>query len=390
MRRVIRGRWVVSVLFALALLFLLASSAVAQVARERVLVGFADRPGPGDVAAVRGLGGVVVAAYQHLPMLAAELPSPAVQHLRRNPRVRFVEPDQIRYAVGQTLPWGVDHIDAEVAWATTRGAGAKVAILDSGGDSDHPDLTYAGGVNFAGKSKDGRSAQRDWEDANGHGSWVSGIAAAADNSIGVVGVAPAASLYAVKVLGNSGSGWDSDIAQGIDWAITNGMDVISMSLGGPGYSTALADACQSAWDAGIILVAAAGNEGDGDPETDELSYPAAFPSVIAVGATSQTDALASFSNTGSYLSLAAPGIAVYSTYKKGKYVTFSGTSASCPHVAGVAALVISANPYLTNEQVRSLLANTARDLGPAGWDPGFGHGLVDAAAAVAAAYAALP
>lgn len=390
MRRALGTRCVGSVLLGLALLLVLASSAGAQVARERVLVGFTDRPGPSDVAAVRSAGGAVIASYHHLPMLAAEIPSPAVQRLQRNPRVRFVEPDQVRYAVGQTLPWGVDHIDADVAWATTRGAGAKVAILDTGGDFDHPDLAYAGGVNFAGKKKDGRTSPRDWDDANGHGSWVSGIAAAVDNSIGAVGVAPAASLYAVKVLGNSGSGWDSDIAQGIDWAITDGMDVISMSLGGPGYSTALAEACQSAWDAGIILVAAAGNEGDGDPATEELSYPAAFPSVIAVGATNQTDALASFSNTGSYLSLAAPGVAVYSTYKKGRYVAFSGTSASCPHVAGVAALVVSANPYLTNEQVRSLLTDTARELGPTGWDPGFGYGLVDAAAAVAAADAALP
>jgi subtilisin len=301
-----------------------------------------------------------------------------------------VEPDQVRYAISQTLPWGVDHIDADVAWSTTQGAGAKLAILDSGGGFDHPDLSYAGGVNFSGKRKDGSTSPGDWGDINGHGTWVSGIAAGLDNTIGVVGVAPAASLYAVKVLGNSGWGWDSDLAQGIDWAITNGMDVISMSLVGFGYSTALAEACQRAWDAGIILVAAAGNEGDGDPATEEISYPAAFPSVIAVAATTQADGLASFSNTGSYLGLSAPGVAVLSTYKKGRYATFSGTSASCPHVAGVAALVISANPYLTNAQVRSLLGETARDLGPTGWDPGFGYGLVDAAAAVAAAGEALP
>jgi len=390
MRNAPRGHWLVAVILGLGLVLLVAGGASAQVARERVLVGFTDRPGPRDIAVVHSLGGAVFASYEHLPMLAAELPSPAVQRLQRNPRVRFVERDQFRHAVGQTLPWGVDHIDAEVAWATTRGSGAKIAILDTGGDFDHPDLAYIGGVNFAGNKKDGRTAPRDWDDANGHGTWVSGIAAAVDNSIGVIGVAPEASLYAVKVLGNSGSGWDSDIAQGIDWAIGNGMDVISMSLGGAGYSTALAEACQSAWDAGIILVAAAGNEGDGDPATEELSYPAAFASVVAVGATNQSDALASFSNTGSYLSLAAPGVAVYSTYKKGKYVTFSGTSASCPHVAGVAALVISANPYLTNDEVRALIQDTARDLGPSGWDAGFGYGLVDAAAAVSAAEAALP
>jgi subtilisin len=390
MRRTVESRCLGGFLQALALLLLLTGSASSQVTRERVLVGFVDMPRPADVAAVRGLGGTVVASYRHFPMLAAEVPFPAVRRLRSNPRVRFVEPDQVRYAASQTLPWGVEDIGADVAWTTTQGAGAKLAILDTGGGIGHPDLSYAGGVNFYGKQKDGSTSPRDWGDGNGHGTWVSGIAAALNNTIGVVGVAPAASLYAVKVLGNSGWGWDSDIAQGIDWAISNGMDVISMSLGGPGYATALAEACQSAWDAGIVLVAAAGNEGDGDPGTEEVSYPAAFPSVIAIGATTQADGLASFSNTGSYLELSAPGVAVLSTYRKDRYATFSGTSASCPHVAGVAALVISANPYLTNLQVRSLLQDTARDLGPTGWDPGLGYGLVDAAAAVLAAAHALP
>jgi len=384
-RRVLQG-----CILAVIGLLLLTGAASAQAMRERVLIGFAAVPGPADAAAVRGLGGTVIASYRHLPMLAAELPAPALQRLQRNPRVRFVEPDQVRYVVAQALPWGIDRIGADLVWSTTQGAGVKLAILDTGGDYDHPDLSYAGGVNFSGKNKDGSTAPRNWDDVNGHGTWTSGIAAARNNTIGVVGVAPAASLYAVKVLGNSGSGWDSDIAQGIDWAIDNGMDVISMSLGGPGYSDALSEACQQAWDAGIVVVAAAGNEGDGNPATEEISYPAAFPSVIAVGATTQTDGLASFSNTGSYLALSAPGVSVYATYKRGKYVTWSGTSASCPHVSGVAALVLAANPYLSNSQVRALLQGTAEDLGPTGWDAGFGYGLVDAQAAVAAAVAVLP
>jgi subtilisin family serine protease len=364
-----------------------APSGSAQVVRERVLIGFLSMPGASEVTAVRAAGGAVTASYRHLPMLAAELPAPAVARLQRNLRVLYVEPDRVRHAVGQTLPWGVDRIGADLVWPVTQGAGAKIAILDTGGDYDHPDLHYAGGVNFVGKRQDGSTSPRDWDDINGHGTWTSGIAAAANNSIGVVGVAPAASLYAVKVLGNSGYGYDSDIIQGIDWAIGNGMDVISMSLGGAGVSSGLAEACQQAWDAGIVLVAAAGNEGDGNLSTDEISYPAAFPSVIAVGATDRNDQLASFSNTGPYLDLAAPGVSVYATYKKGRYVTFSGTSASCPHVSGVAALLLSADPTLTNAEVRALLEDTAQDSGPPGWDPGFGYGLVDAAAAVAEAVA---
>ena len=379
-----------ALILSLAVLTLLPAAAGAQVPRGRVLIGFATMPGPGDAAVVRGLGGEVTVAYQHFAMLAAELPQPAVARLQRNPRVRFVERDQVRQAISQTLPWGVEHIGAALAWSTTEGAGAEVAILDTGGGYDHPDLQYAGGVNFYGRNRDGSTAPSAWRDVNGHGTWTSGIAAAVNNDIGAVGVAPAASLFAVKVLGNSGSGWDSDIIQGIDWAISTGRDVVSMSLGGPGYSTGLAEACELAWDAGIVLVAAAGNEGDGNPATQEISYPAAYPNVIAVGATNQADDLASFSNTGSYVALSAPGVSIYSTYKKGRYATFSGTSASCPHVSGVAALVIAANPELTNSQVRWLLEQTAWDLGPEGWDPGFGYGLVDAAAAVAAAVAAGP
>jgi subtilisin len=385
MRDTMRGRVVWALIASLVILVAIPGLAGAQATRERVLIGFADMPGPADAAAVQAAGGVVRASYQHLPMLAAEVPSRAIAGLERNPRVTYVEADQVREAIAQTLPWGVDHIDADLAWATARGGGVKLAILDTGGDYDHPDLHYAGGVNYYGSRKDGSTAPGDWNDGNGHGTWTSGIAAALDNGIGVVGVAPDVSLYAVKVLSNSGMGWDSDIAQGIDWAIGHGINVISMSLGGSGYSAGFADACQRAWDAGIVLVAAAGNEGDGNPATEEISYPAAFPSVIAVGATTQADDLASFSNTGSYLELTAPGVSIYSTYKGGGYATYSGTSASCPHVAGVAALVLSTSPGASNAQVRTLLEGTARDLGPAGWDPGFGYGLVDAYAAVSAA-----
>jgi len=116
-------------ILALAICIAASAAAGAAPARERVMVGLVDLPGPADVAAIRALGGTVHTAYAHFPLLAAELPAPAIARLARNPRVRYVEPDQVRYAVSQTLPWGVDHIDADIAWSTTQGAGAKLAVL---------------------------------------------------------------------------------------------------------------------------------------------------------------------------------------------------------------------------------------------------------------------
>ncbi|MDI6892154.1 MAG: S8 family serine peptidase [Actinomycetota bacterium] len=258
-----------------------------------------------------------------------------------------------------------------------------MAIIDTGIDYTHPDLNdnYKGGIDYV-------SDDLDPKDDNGHGTHCAGIVAAEDNTEGVVGVAPEASLYAVKVLDRFGSGWLSDVIAGIDWSVGNDMDVASMSLGTSTYSASLKTACDNAYNAGLVLVAAAGNSGDGNPATAEYSYPAAYDSVIAVGATDSTDVAPSWSNSGPYLELAAPGVSIYSTLPTYRvtltrtygynYGTLSGTSMACPHVTGTAALVIASDPTLTNVDVRSRLQTTADDLGPAGWDSVYGYGLVDA------------
>jgi hypothetical protein len=186
----------------------------------------------------------------------------------------------------------------------------------------------------------------------------------------VIGVAPKASLYAVKVLGSNGRGWTSDVIAGIQWSRDNGMQVISMSLAG-GYSESMETACSEADGAGIVVVAAAGNSGPGD---NTVKYPAKYESVIAVSATDGTGAIASFSSRGPEVELAAPGVSIYSTYRGGGYATMHGTSMACPHVAGTAALVI-ASESLSNDEVRLRLQQTADDLGR---NTGYGHGLIDA------------
>ncbi|OGO24506.1 MAG: hypothetical protein A2Z28_00270 [Chloroflexi bacterium RBG_16_51_9] len=314
------------------------------------------------------------------------LPPRAVQALVESGSVLRVDEDVIVYAVAkpqpapppaETLPWGVDRIDAALAWDVSTGAGVKVAIVDTGIDQDHPDLVgnIKGGVNFVAKGRTVDPSK--WDDDNGHGSHVAGIVAAVDNDIGVIGVAHQAWLYGVKVLDKRGSGYLSDVILGIEWSIDNGMQVINMSLGTSSDVQSLHDAVDAAYAAGIVLVAAAGNSGDTDPD-DDVIYPAKYASVIAVAATDDTDTRASWSSDGPDVESAAPGVSIYSTYKGGGFATLSGTSMASPHVAGTVALVLAANPTLTPGDVRATLQATADDLGATGLDNYYGHGLVDA------------
>lgn len=353
---------------------------------SRVIVVFKDKPKAEDFAFIEKCGGKV---KRHLKLINAgviEIPAKAIEKLKKNPRVKYVEPDIRVHAFQEVVPWGVDRIDADVVWTFgNKGVGVNVCVIDTGIDYTHPDLddNYKGGYDFVNDDLDPL-------DDNGHGTHCAGIIAAENNTEGVVGVAPGVNLYAVKVLNRFGSGWLSDIVAGIEWAVDNNMDVISMSLGTSTYSSALEEACNAAYEAGLVLVAAAGNEGDGDPSTTEISYPAAFDSVIAVGATDEYDNVADFSNTGEYLELAAPGVNILSTMPTYRvwlniaygvsedYAELSGTSMACPHVAGVAALIIAANPGISNVEVRQILQQTADDVNGDGWDSAYGYGLVDA------------
>jgi subtilisin family serine protease len=164
----------------------------------------------------------------------------------------------------------------------------------------------------------------------------------------------------------------SAIAAGVDWARQQGMNIANMSLSGSSDSSTLRNACGAARDAGVLLVAAAGNAGDDDTSTPEIAYPAAYESVVAVGATDQSDRLAWFSSTGTFLDISAPGVSVPSTYKSGGYATASGTSMASPHAAGLAALLWNSVP--AGSTIRDVLLQHVVDLGPEGRDDGFGAG----------------
>ena len=363
----------------LVCLFTEADFARQRSSRRKVLIGFKEAAGRQTAESrrrfIRGHGGSVRRCYRSFSAVAAEFPDSQISGLRANPSVAYIEEDGLLYALDSEMDasWGVKRVGAgEIHANANKGAGVKVAVIDSGIDLDHPDLAVAGDVTFVEDTTSG-------DDDHGHGTHCAGIIAALDNDTGVVGVAPQASIYAVKVLDSTGTGYLSDVAAGIDWAIGKGVDIISLSIGTNVSYQTLREACDRANDAGIIVVAAAGNDyrirrGN---ERDTLDYPARYDSVIAVGAIDDTDTKAYFSSTGSTLEFVAPGVYVYSTDTGGGYGMMSGTSMACPHVVGVAALVLSG----PGGDVRTVLQESAEDLGEAGWDKWYGYGLVNATTA---------
>ncbi len=339
-----------------------------------VIVGFKDKA---DLGLVQEHG-IIKYNYKHIPAIAADIPEVAIEKMSKNSKIAYIEPDCEIKVLDDEICWGVDRIDAERVHSNNKGTGVKVAVIDSGIDYTHSELNdyYRGGYDFV--NGDNNPMDDYW-----HGTHCAGIIAAEDNGIGILGVAPEVDLYALKVLNSEGSGSLSSLVAAIDWAIDNNIQIISMSLGTDYSSSSLEAACNQAYDSGILLVAAAGNDGNSDGTGDSVDYPANYDSVIAVTATSSLDSRPSYSSTGPAAELAAPGAIIKSTVPGEGYLLSSGTSMACPHVAGSAALVWAANPDWSNTQVRTRLQETAEDLGASGRDPWYGFGLVDAEAAAA-------
>jgi minor extracellular protease Epr len=324
-----------------------------------------------DTDTVTKWGGQIQHSYHHIPACSITIPIEAVPGLRRNPRIISIEPDQEVTILDQTPDWGLGVLDAPAAWESgLSGAGVKVAVVDTG-IAPHEDLTIAGGMSFT-------SYTTSYADDNGHGTHVAGIIGAADNQVGGVGIAPQASLYAVKVIDGSGAGTLSDLISGIDWCITNDMDIVNMSIGTPDDSPALEQIVDQAYSQGLLLVAAAGNDGTLAGDSDTVKYPANYDSVIAVGAIDAGNNRASWSACGSQVEVVAPGEGITSTFLNNSYATLSGTSLSTPYVSGDLALLKQAHPDLSNLQLRAALDENVVDLGEAGRDTWYGYGLIQA------------
>jgi subtilisin family serine protease len=281
-------------------------------AGKAVLVGFDAAPGADEIALIQSLGGEVTHQYRYIPVLAARIPADQEDVLEADASVAYVVDDAVMQPLGgkQITDWGVSKIEAPAAWAMGyAGQGIRVGIFDSGIDVDHPDLTVVGGVDLVG---DGNGL----DDCQGHGTHVAGIVGATNNGNHTVGVAPKAELYSMRFADCAWAGaTESKMLRGIEWAIDNGMDVVNMSFGYvvPIPSPAADSAFKVAYSRGVLLVAASGNS-----SAPVVGYPAAYSSVIAVGATDDADMLATFSQSGTEQELTAPGVNNLASYLVGQ------------------------------------------------------------------------
>jgi subtilisin family serine protease len=324
-------------------------------------------PGQARQAVVRPEGGRFFGRIAALDIDAVEFPVPKGQsnasaagailsRLEANTNIEFIEPNYIYTATdrptdpGLGQQWGWNNIQALSAWDITRGNSATViAVADTGIQRSHPDLDakIAGGYDFV----QGDTAP---DDDNGHGTHVAGTAAAeTNNGTGVAGMCPNCKLMPVRVLDANGNGPLSTVANGIAHAANNGAKVINLSLGGAGSET-LQSAIDNAWNKGVFLACAAGNGNTSSPNT---AYPGAYPNCFAVASTTASDVRSSFSNYGSWVQVAAPGSAIYSTWINNGYNSINGTSMATAHVAGLAGLLASQG--LSNGQIRERICNTA-------------------------------
>jgi len=320
--------------------------------------------------------GKEIAAVVQIPFTLA---TAFVETIRVTGLMSYVEPD-MKVAAQFTpndpywnLQWGPQKIEADWAWNTTIGSSSVlVAVVDTGICYTHADLA----PNYVSLGYDWVNNDPDPLDDHGHGTHCAGIiAAVCNNSVGIAGLAQVR-VMAEKVLNYGGAGYWDWLANGIIHATDQGARIISMSLGGYGDSELVHDAIKYAYDNGVLIIAAAGND-----NTNMKSYPAAYDEVIAVAATDQYDNTAYFSNWGNWIELAAPGVGIHSTVPWG-YESWSGTSMACPHVSGFAALVISQYPSKPRDWIRLWLRSTADDLGDLGFDVYYGYGRINARKAI--------
>jgi subtilisin family serine protease len=363
----------------------------------KVFIGFNITPGIDEQNLITSLGGSSIDVHANLNTISCILSSDSIKLLSDDPRVRYIEEVGIVKAAVVNIPkisslqtvypWGVNKIRAPEVHATgNRGAGINVCIIDSGIDYNHEDLqgVYKGGYNYLNNTNDPK-------DILGHGTHVAGIIAGQGIN-GVLGVAPDCNLYSLKFLDPAMLGDLNNVVKALQWSIDNNIDIANMSFGGGVGGITFDTAMNNAYNAGILIIAAAGNSGETPSCTsttipvispcptpncsiDNICFPALSHYAIAVANTDVYDQLSCSSSRGPKIEISAPGNQIGSTFVGNTYATMSGTSMACPHVVGVAALIKSANPNLTNIQIERQLINGCVNLGQQNC---YGYGRIDA------------
>ena len=374
-------------IFILSMIFIFPQSIVnAQPDSQRVIVQFKDNIAKNnyqqDKVKIQSKDNSIQ-EYKNIPVISITATNSEIENLKNDPNVISIEPDyqvQIQTSNYNSLNWTTKDINIQTAWnGNYTGKGIKVAVIDTGIDTTHPALTVSGGMSVF--------SDNSYQDDNGHGTHVAGIIASKNNPY-VVGVSPDVQLYAVKVLNAYGSGWVSNIIAGIDWAITNKMDIINLSLGINIDVKSLHNIVDKANDNGILIVTAAGNNGNATKNQSTVIYPAKYESAIAVSAINELNNISWFSSTGEKIELSAPGENILSTMIKNSkiksdsnnynelYAHLSGTSMAAPFVTGALAILEQEHPNYTNTEIRDLLDTLAKDIGTKGRDPYYGFGLL--------------
>ncbi|MBU8905932.1 S8 family peptidase [Desertibacillus haloalkaliphilus] len=353
-------------LLALTLAFLfLPLASHATVEETHVIIHFNDAI---DDEVVMEHGGTILDTFTLIPALTASLTPESIIELEKLEAIHTIEEDAIVEVNQASVDWGVAKTNAPAVWDNeVTGEGVKVAVMDTGIATDHPDLEVAGGASFV-------SYTGDYDDDHGHGTHVAGILAANGQ---LIGMAPDVELYALKVLDDKGNGFHSGIIRALEWSVEHEVDLINLSMGGADYSSALEAAIDHAYNEGILIIAAAGNSGTANGEDTTTEYPANFDNVIAVAATDKDDQRADFSATGDAVEVAAPGVRVQSTHLNGDYKLISGTSMAAPHVTGHLALLKQARADVTNKELRELLHTQTIQLGTGERNNLYGYGRIE-------------
>jgi len=366
---------------------------ITEFVEQEVLIKIS--PGADVEKIVAEVGGSIIEMLPQVSVIRVKLKSGvsvagAIQILEELEGLEYVEPNRIYYMdlvpndTGYTnRQWAPQLAGAEEAWNITTGDNSIIiAVTDTGVDGTHPDLSGKVIAGYDTFHNIAISANTN-SDVHGHGTHCAGIAAAVgNNNQGMAGVAWGSKIMPIKISddGPDYSANDFDMAQAFIWVAESGADIISCSFGGKEYSQTMKDAIDYAViDMGCVMVASMGNSA-----VNEVNYPAGYQSVIAVGATNAHDEIADFSTTGNHMSVCAPGVEIYSTLPGNIYEYWDGTSMACPFVSGAAALILSHNPGMSPEAVKTQLEDTAVDLGSTGFDSTFGYGRVNLAAAVGA------